>query len=74
MGHSKGSAKGKVYSLKCICKNPERSQTNDLMLHLQLLTIQEEAKAKTSRRKDKIKIRSKINEIETEKTYKDSTK
>jgi hypothetical protein len=44
------------------------------MLHLQLLTIQEEAKAKTSRRKDKIKIRSKINEIETEKTYKDSTK
>jgi hypothetical protein len=43
----------------------ERSQINDLMLHLKLLEKQEKAKPKTSRRREIIKIRAKINEIET---------
>jgi hypothetical protein len=45
-------------------KNTERSQINDLMLHLKLPKKQEQAKLKTSRR-ETIKIRTKINEIGT---------
>jgi hypothetical protein len=48
-------------------KRTERSQINNLMLHLKLLDKQEQAKPKTSRRREIIKIRAKINEIETKK-------
>jgi hypothetical protein len=44
-------------------KNSERSQMNDLMLHLKLLEKQEQAKLKTSR-KEIIKIRIEISEID----------
>jgi hypothetical protein len=37
------------------------------MLHLKLLEKQEQAKPKTSRKREIIKIRAKINEIETNK-------
>jgi hypothetical protein len=37
------------------------------MLHLKFLEKQEQAKPKTSRRREVIKIRTKINEIETKK-------
>jgi hypothetical protein len=47
-----------------------RSQINDLMLHLKLLEKQEQANPKTKRRKEIIKIRAKINEIETKKKHK----
>jgi hypothetical protein len=46
-------------------KRTERSQINDLMLHLKLLEKQEQAKPKTSRKREIIKIRAEINEIET---------
>jgi uncharacterized coiled-coil DUF342 family protein len=46
-------------------KRTERSQINNLMLHLKLLEKQEQAKSKTSRRREIIKIRAEINEIET---------
>jgi hypothetical protein len=49
-------------------KRTERSQINDLMLHLKCLEKQEQAKPKTSRRREIIKIRTKINEIETKKS------
>jgi hypothetical protein len=52
----------------------ERSQINDLMLHLKLLEKQEQEKPKSSRRREIIKTRAKINEIETKKPYKESTK
>jgi hypothetical protein len=45
----------------------ERSQVNDLMLHHKLPEKQEQAKPKTSRSREIIKIRAKINEIETNK-------
>jgi hypothetical protein len=45
-------------------KRTERSQINDLMLHLKLLEKQEQAKHKTSRKRQIIKIRAEINEIE----------
>jgi RNA binding exosome subunit len=48
-------------------KRTERPQINDLMLHLKLLEKQEQEKLKTSRRRDIIKIRAKINEIVTNK-------
>jgi hypothetical protein len=47
-------------------KRTERSQINDLMLHLKLLEIQEQTNLKTNRR-EIIKIRAEINEIETKK-------
>jgi hypothetical protein len=46
-------------------KRTERSQINDLTLHLKILKKQEHAKPKTSRRRGIIKIGTKINEIET---------
>jgi hypothetical protein len=49
-------------------KRTERSQINDLMLHLKLLEKQEQANPKTSRKREMIKIKAKINEIETQKT------
>jgi hypothetical protein len=50
----------------CI-KKTERSQINDLMIHLKLLEKEEQANPKTNRRREIIKIRAKINEIETKK-------
>jgi hypothetical protein len=55
-------------------KKTERSQINDLMLHLKLLEKQEQANPKTSRRREIIKIRAEINEMETKKPYKESMK
>jgi hypothetical protein len=52
-------------------KKSERSQINDLMLHLKVLEKQEQANTKTSRKREIIKIRAEINEIETKKTHKE---
>jgi hypothetical protein len=45
----------------------ERSQMNDLMLYLKILEKKEQANPKASRKRDIIKIRAEINEIETRK-------
>jgi hypothetical protein len=55
-------------------KRTERSQINNLMLHLKLLEKQEQAKLKLSRRREIIKIRAEINEIESKKQDKESMK
>jgi hypothetical protein len=57
--------RGKFIAMSAYIERTERSQINDLMLHLKLLQKQEEAKPKASRRRETIKIRVKINEIET---------
>jgi hypothetical protein len=44
------------------------------VLHLKLLEKQEQAKHKPSKRRKITKIRAEINEIETQKTYKESPK
>jgi hypothetical protein len=49
-------------------KKTERSQINDLMIHLKLLEKQIQANPKTNRRGEIIKIRTEFNEIETKKT------
>jgi hypothetical protein len=46
-------------------KKTERSQINDLMIHLKLLEKHEQANLKTSRRREIIKIRAGINETGT---------
>jgi hypothetical protein len=51
-------------------KRTERSQINDLMLHLKPLEKQEQANPKTSRRREIIKIRAEINQIENKQTKK----
>jgi hypothetical protein len=49
-------------------KRTERSQINDLMVHLKHLENQKQEKSKTSRRREIIKLRAEINEIETKKS------
>jgi hypothetical protein len=51
-------------------KRTERSQINDLMLHLKLLGKQVQANPKTSKRREIIKIRAEINKIGTKKPHK----
>ena len=46
----------------------DRSQINNLTSHLNELEKEEQTKPKVSRRKEIIKIRAEINEIETKKT------
>jgi hypothetical protein len=65
--------RGKFIAMSAYIKRTERSQINDLMLHLILLEKELQAKLKTSRRRETIKIRAKINEIETKPPYKIST-
>jgi hypothetical protein len=62
---AKAVLRGKFIAMSAYIKRTERSQINDLMLHLKLLEKQEKAKPKTSRGREIIKIRAKINEIET---------
>jgi hypothetical protein len=54
-------------------KKTERSQFNDPMIHLKLLEKQKQANPKTNRR-EIIKIRAEINEIETKRPYKELMK
>jgi hypothetical protein len=56
----KAVLRAKFIAMGAYIKRTERSQINDLMLHLKLLERQEQANAKTSRRKEVIKIRAEI--------------
>jgi hypothetical protein len=66
--------RGKFIAMSAYIKRRERFQINGLMLHLKLLEKQEQIKTKTSRRKEIINIRAKINEIKTNKTKKHTKK
>jgi hypothetical protein len=59
---------GKFIAMSAYIKKTERSQINDLMIHLKLLEKQDEANPKTNSKREIIKIRAEINEIETKKT------
>ena len=65
MGHCKSSAKGKVHSNTGIPQEQEKSQINNLTLHLKQLEKGEMKNSRVSRRKEIIKIRAEINEKET---------
>jgi hypothetical protein len=63
----KAVLRGKFTAKSARIKMTERSQINDLMLHLKLLDKQEQVNPKTNRRREIIKIRAEINEIEIKK-------
>jgi hypothetical protein len=58
---AKAVLRGKFIAMSAYIKMTERSQINELMLHLKLLEKQEQAKSKSSRRREIIKIRAEIN-------------
>ena len=63
MGFSKSSAKGKVHSNTGLPQ--EKSQINNLTLHLKQLEKEKMKNPRASRRKEIIKLREDINEKET---------
>ena len=65
---AKAVIRGKFKAIQSYLKNQEKSQINNLTLHLKEQEKEEQTKPKVSRRKEIIKIRSEINEIETNKT------
>jgi hypothetical protein len=66
---AKAVLRGKFIAMSAYIKRSERSQINDLMLHLKLFEKQEQANPKISRRREIIKIRAENNEIETKKNH-----
>ena len=67
---AKAVLRGKFIALQAYLKKQEKSQINYLILHLKELEKKEQnlKNPKFSRRKEIIKIRTEINEIETKKT------
>ena len=65
---SKSSSKRKVYSDTILPQETRKSQIKNLTLCLKKIEKEEQTKPKVSRRKEIIKIRVDINEIETKKT------
>ena len=66
MGHGKSSPKGKVHSNTGTPQ--EKSQINNLTLHLKQLEKEEMKHPRVSRRKEILKIRAEINAKETKET------
>jgi hypothetical protein len=62
---AKAVLRGKFILRSAYVKRTERSQINDLMLHLKLLEKQEQENPKTNTRREIIKIRAEFNEIKT---------
>ena len=65
--------RGKFIAIQAFLKKEERSQIDNLTLHLNELE-QEQKSPKVSRRKEIIKIKEEINKIETQKTIEKSNK
>jgi hypothetical protein len=57
-GKQKRVLRGKFIAMSAYNKRTERSPINNIMLHPKLLEKQEQAKPKTSRRREIIKIRA----------------
>ena len=57
--------RGKFIVILAYLRKEEKSQINNLTLHLEELGKEEQTKSKVSRRKEIIKLRAEVNEIET---------
>ena len=68
---AKAVLKGKFIAIQSYLKKQEKSQINNLTLHLKELEKEEQTKPKVSRRKEIIKIRAEISKIKTENNSKD---
>ena len=64
----KAVLRGKFIAIQAYLKKQQKSQINNLTLHLKELEKEEQTKPTASRRKEILKIRAEINEIETKKT------
>ena len=65
---AKAVLSGKFIAIKSYLRKQKNSQINNLILQLKQLEKEEQTKPKINRRKEIIKIRAEINEIETKKT------
>ena len=65
---AKAVLRGKFIAIQAYLKKQEKPQINNLTWHLKAPEKEEQTKPKVSRRKEIIKIRAEINEIETKKT------
>ena len=65
---AKAILRGKFIAIQIYLRKQEKAQINKLTLHLKQLEREEQTRPKVSRRKEIIKIRAEINEIETKKT------
>ena len=65
---AKAVLRGKFIAIQAFLKKEERSQIDNLTLHLNELEKEEQKSPKVSRRKEIIKIKEEINKIETQKT------
>ena len=68
MGLSKNSARGRFIAIQAYLKKQEKSQINNLTLHLKQLEKEEMKNPRVSRRKEILKIRAEINEKEIKET------
>ena len=68
MGCSKSGSKREVYSNTTLPQETRKISNTHLTLHLKELEKEKQTKPKVSRRKEIIKSRAEINEIETRKT------
>ena len=64
---TKAILRGKFIVIQAYFRKQDKSQINSLILYLKEIEKQEQTKPKVSRRKEIIKVRVEINEIETEK-------
>ena len=65
---AKAVLRGKYIAIQAFLKKQERSQVHNLTLHLQKLEKEQQRKPTPNRRREIIKIRAEINEIETKRT------
>ena len=70
-GTEKAILRGKFIALQSYLKKEEKDQINNLTLFWKELAKEQQTKPKVSRRKEKIKIRAEINQIESKKDTKD---
>ena len=68
MGHCKTVLRGKFIAIQAYLKKQEKSQINNLTLHLKQLEKEEMKNPRVSRKKEIIKIRAEINEKEAKET------
>ena len=68
---AKGVLRGKFIAIQAYLRKQEKSQINNLTLHVKELEEEEQTKPKIGRRKEIIKIREEKNEIETKNKRKD---
>ena len=61
MGHCKSSVRGRFIAIQAYLKKQEKSQINNLTLHLKQLEKEEMKNSRVSRRKETLKIRAEIN-------------